>query len=79
MPDGADAVVMQEDTRALDGDRVRITDATVKPGQWVFARGHRDAGRRRRAAGRDVLNPAARRRAGRASAGRSAGCSRGRG
>ncbi len=39
IPDGADAVVMQEDTQPLDGDRVRITDAKVKPGQWVFARG----------------------------------------
>lgn len=37
MPDGADAVVMQEDTE-LVGDLVRITDATVKPGQWVFPR-----------------------------------------
>ena len=27
LPDGADAVVMQEDTQPLDGDRVRITDA----------------------------------------------------
>ena len=39
MPDGADAVVMQEDTQPLDGGRVRITDAHVKPKQWVFARG----------------------------------------
>ena len=39
MPDGADAVVMQEDTQPLDGDRVRITDAKVRPHQWVFARG----------------------------------------
>jgi molybdopterin molybdotransferase len=39
IPDGADAVVMQEDTAPLDGDRVRITDPKVKPGQWVFARG----------------------------------------
>jgi molybdopterin molybdotransferase len=39
MPDGADAVVMQEDTQPLDGDRVRIADARVKPQQWVFARG----------------------------------------
>jgi molybdopterin molybdotransferase len=39
MPDGADAVVMQEDTQTLDGGRVRITDQKVKPHQWVFARG----------------------------------------
>jgi molybdopterin molybdotransferase len=39
MPDGADAVVMQEETQALDGGRVRITDPKVKPWQWVFARG----------------------------------------
>jgi molybdopterin molybdotransferase len=39
IPDGADAVVMQEDTQPLDGDRVRITDTAVKPGQWVFPRG----------------------------------------
>lgn len=38
MPEGADAVVMQEDAE-LSGDRVRITDASVKPGQWVFLRG----------------------------------------
>lgn len=38
IPDGADAVVMQEDTQ-LVGDRVRIADAGVKPGQWVFPRG----------------------------------------
>lgn len=38
IPDGADAVVMQEDTVPLDGDRVRITDR-VKPGQWIFRRG----------------------------------------
>lgn len=39
MPDGADAVVMQEDTQPLDSDRVRVTDARVRPNQWVFARG----------------------------------------
>ena len=39
MPEGGDAVVMQEDTHSLDGSRVRITDGTVKPRQWVFARG----------------------------------------
>jgi molybdopterin molybdotransferase len=39
MPDGADAVVMQEHTQLLDGGRVRITDATVKPRQYVYAQG----------------------------------------
>jgi len=39
IPDGADSVVMQEDTQSLDDDRVRITDERVKPGQWVFGRG----------------------------------------
>jgi molybdopterin molybdotransferase len=39
IPDGADAVVMQEDTQSLDGGRVRVADAAVKPGQWVFPRG----------------------------------------
>ncbi|QJW96919.1 molybdopterin molybdotransferase MoeA [Frigoriglobus tundricola] len=38
LPEGADAVVMQEDAQAL-GDRVRITDAAVKPRQHVYARG----------------------------------------
>ena len=38
MPEGADAVVMQEDTRAM-GDRVLITDAVVKPRQYVYAQG----------------------------------------
>lgn len=37
MPEGADAVVMLEDTERI-GDRVRIADASVKPGQWVFPR-----------------------------------------
>lgn len=37
MPAGADAVVMQEDTEALDG-AVRI-DAVPQPGQWVRPRG----------------------------------------
>src|SRR5262249_14488741 len=59
MPDGADAVVMQEDTQSLDGDRVRITDANVKPAQWVFARGtEMRAGAVVLSAG-TVLNPAA--------------------
>lgn len=39
MPDGADTVVMQEDTHQLSDSRVRITDANVKPRQWVYARG----------------------------------------
>ena len=39
MPEGVDAVVMQEDTEPLTDGRVRITDSTVKPRQWVFARG----------------------------------------
>jgi molybdopterin molybdotransferase len=38
LPDGADAVVMQEDAHPA-GDRVRIADAGVKPRQWVYARG----------------------------------------
>lgn len=38
MPDGADAVVMQEDTQRT-GDTVKITDANVRPRQWVFAQG----------------------------------------
>src|SRR5207248_11220583 len=39
IPDGADAVVLQEDTQPLGGGRVRITDPAVRPGQWVFPRG----------------------------------------
>lgn len=59
MPDGADAVVMQEDTQPLDGDRVRIADANVKPAQWVFARGtEMRAGEVVLPAG-TVINPAA--------------------
>ncbi|MBN9119730.1 MAG: molybdopterin molybdotransferase MoeA, partial [Planctomycetes bacterium] len=38
MPEGADAVVMQEDARPA-GDTVRITDANVRPRQYVYARG----------------------------------------
>jgi len=38
MPDGADAVVMQEDTEVV-GDGVRILQTDVRPGQWVFPRG----------------------------------------
>jgi molybdopterin molybdotransferase len=39
LPDGADAVVMQEYTQNLDGGRVKITDSVVKPWQYVFERG----------------------------------------
>lgn len=39
LPAGADAVVMQEDAQLLADGRVRVTDARVKPGQWVFRRG----------------------------------------
>ncbi len=46
MPQGADAVMMQEDTEALDGSRVRI-QAVPAAGQWV------------RAAGEDVARGAA--------------------
>lgn len=38
LPDGADAVVMQEDAQALDG-RVKITDTNVKARQHVYAQG----------------------------------------
>jgi molybdopterin molybdotransferase len=34
VPPGADAIVMQEDTEALEGDRVRIL-RVPSPGQWV--------------------------------------------
>ncbi|MDY3551992.1 molybdopterin molybdotransferase MoeA [Gemmata sp. JC717] len=39
IPDGADAVVMQEHTEKLGGGRVRIVDAGVKSRQWVYAQG----------------------------------------
>jgi molybdopterin molybdotransferase len=39
LPDGADAVVMQEDAQPLDGGRVRVLDAMVRPRQHVFAQG----------------------------------------
>lgn len=39
IPDGADAVVMQEHTEKLDGGRVRVADPAVKPRQWVYAQG----------------------------------------
>jgi molybdopterin molybdotransferase len=38
MPDGADAVVMLERTRALDGEQVRLEEP-ARPGQNVLARG----------------------------------------
>ena len=38
LPDGADAIVMQEDTQAA-GDKVRITDSAVKPRQHIYAQG----------------------------------------
>src|SRR5258708_509897 len=38
VPDGADAIVMQEDAQ-LAGDKVRITDTNVKPRQHVYAQG----------------------------------------
>lgn len=59
IPDGANAIVMQEDTQPLDDQRVRITDAVVKPGQHIFARGtEMRVGDVVLAAG-TVLNPAA--------------------
>jgi molybdopterin molybdotransferase len=39
IPEGADAIVMQEHTQVLDGGRVRITDTVVKPRQHVYAQG----------------------------------------
>jgi molybdopterin molybdotransferase len=39
IPDGADAVVMQEHAQPLAGGRVRIADAAVKPRQHVYAQG----------------------------------------
>lgn len=38
IPDGADAVVMQEDAERLPDGRVRFA-GLVRPGQWVFPRG----------------------------------------
>ena len=49
VPDGADAVVMQERTESLPDGRVRITDTGVTPGQHVLPRG------REMAAGQVVL------------------------
>ena len=57
--DGADAIVMQEDTQTLEGGRVRITDPDVKPRQYVYARGtEMRAGQPVMTAG-TVINPAA--------------------
>src|SRR5262249_48345437 len=39
IPDGADAIVMQEHAQVLGGGRVKITDSVVKPRQYVFAQG----------------------------------------
>ena len=39
LPDGADAVVMQEHAQPLDGGRVRITDPDVRARQHVYAQG----------------------------------------
>jgi len=39
LPAGADAVVMVERTRLLDGDRVQREDRTPKPGQSILPRG----------------------------------------
>jgi molybdopterin molybdotransferase len=39
IPEGADAIVMQEHAQPLDRGRVRITDALVKPRQHVYAQG----------------------------------------
>ncbi len=39
IPEGADAIVMQEHTQPLDGGRVRITDSMVKPRQHIYAQG----------------------------------------
>jgi molybdopterin molybdotransferase len=39
IPVGADAVVMQEHAQPLDGGRVRIADAMVKPRQHIYAQG----------------------------------------
>jgi molybdopterin molybdotransferase len=59
LPDGADAIVMQEYTQQLDGGRVKITDSVVKPRQYVFARGtEMTAGTTVLKAG-TVLNPTA--------------------
>jgi molybdopterin molybdotransferase len=39
LPAGADAVVMIERTRPLDGERVEVEDARLRPGQNIMARG----------------------------------------
>lgn len=40
LPEGADAVVMFEETQALsDGERVSIRSGSVRPGQWIMRQG----------------------------------------
>jgi molybdopterin molybdotransferase len=59
IPDGANAVVMQEDTKPLEDDVVEIADSSVRQGQHIFARGtEMRAGDTVLEAG-TVLNPAA--------------------
>ncbi len=59
IPDGATAVVMQEDTQTLGDGRVRIADAVVKHGQHIFARGTEMRAGDVVLAANTVLNPAA--------------------
>lgn len=59
LPLGADAIVMQEYTQAINGGHVRITDEVVKPRQHVFEQGaEMKAGTVVLKAG-TVINPAA--------------------
>lgn len=59
MPDGADAVVMQERTEALPDRRVRVGDTALSPGRNVIPRGgEMTAGQTVLAVG-DVLTPQA--------------------
>jgi molybdopterin molybdotransferase len=39
MPEGADAVVMQEEVERIGATQVRLRGGTVRPGQWVYPRG----------------------------------------
>ena len=75
MPDGADAVVMQEDTQPLDGDRVSDHRREGEAAAVGLRPRDRDAGRRRGAAGRHGPQPRGARRARRASGGRRRTCS----
>ncbi len=59
IPQGADAVVMQEDTETLADGRVWVKDANVKAGQWVFARGTEMRAGDAVLSARTALNPAA--------------------